>query len=168
MSDKSQNSVDALNTVQSMNTVQSTNNALIVPSPTALSVPTKKGLIPWKKGQSGNPGGRPKGLASVIRERSLNGKVLIDFLFDVVDGTIKGQTRDRLTAAQILLDRGYGKAVETSVQVQLDAKNGETTTVLEDLADAELESMARQLKTSNTSPVELAPLMLDDAMNKIT
>jgi hypothetical protein len=138
-----------------------TNLATNVPiTPQAISKPAEKPYL-WKKGQSGNPGGRPKGLASMIREKSKDGTVLIDFLFSVVAGDTGGQTRDKIQAAQILLDRGFGKAVETQVQVQLDAKNGDSTQTLDDLADAQLESMARQLQVANKGPSELAPLMQD-------
>lgn len=136
-------------------------DALNVPEkPQAITVPAAKGPHRWKPGQTGNPGGRPKGLASLIREKSKDGRVLVDFLFDVVEGRQPGQTRDKIQAATILLDRGYGKAVETSVQVQLDAKNGESTTAIDDLADAELESMARELKSSNAVALPtLAPVL---------
>lgn len=137
-------------------------DAIIVPdSKQAISVPVPKGPHRWKPGQTGNPGGRPKGLASRIRAITNDGEDLISFLYKVVKGEEGGQTRDKIQAAQILLDRGFGKAVETQVQVQLDAKNGDSTQTLDDLADAQLESMARQLQVANKGPTELAPLMQD-------
>lgn len=160
MSGETQNRLGALLVSQPTNS--DTKLATNVPTtPNAISKPADKPYL-WKKGQSGNPGGRPKGLASLIREKSQDGRVLIDFLFDVVEGRSGGQTRDKIQAAQILLDRGYGKAVETTVQVQLDAKNGDSTQTLDDLADAQLESMARQLQVSNTGATQLAPLMQEN------
>lgn len=160
MSVKAENSPDSalvsqptkLVPVQEMNTVQSP--ATLVP----------KGLrqYTFQPGKSGNPGGRPKGLPGRIRALTREGEDILEFLVDVLKNEIKSTTKDRLQAAQILLDRGYGKAVETSVQVQLDAKNGESTNAIDDLADAELESMARQLKntnSSNDSAPSLAPVL---------
>ena len=63
----------------------------------------------WAKGQSGNPGGRPKGEAKVREAAQAAGPkalaVLIDALADV-------DARVRLKAAEILLDRGFGKPAQ--------------------------------------------------------
>lgn len=68
------------------------------------------GLIPWKPGQSGNPGGRPKGLASYIRESTLDGRELADFLMEVMRGqTMYSKVTDRLKACEMLMDRAFGK-----------------------------------------------------------
>ena len=44
---------------------------------------TGKGFRP---GQSGNPGGRPKGLASKARELTKDGQISLQFLLDVQEG----------------------------------------------------------------------------------
>jgi len=75
--------------------------------------PTGKGG--FKKGKSGNPGGRPKGMASYIRSITKDGKLMADFWLDVMlaRGEFKGaDTRDRLTATKELADRGVGKPGE--------------------------------------------------------
>ena len=76
--------------------------------------------MPWKKGQSGNPKGQPKGadlpgrpkdeFIQKCRQIIERGKIL-EFLERVATGQEpESETRDRLRAAEMLLDRGYGKA----------------------------------------------------------
>jgi hypothetical protein len=73
---------------------------------TAKTVP--HGLIPWKPGQSGNPGGRPKGLATFIREQTKDGEELALLLLAVARGQEKAFCKwsERLKAIEMLLDRG--------------------------------------------------------------
>lgn len=96
-----------------------------------------KGLIPWQPGcPSPNPGGRPKGLASYIREKTLDGTELADFLINVMRGNEKVfcKMTDRLRAVEILLDRGFGK------QPVIDGdKTIKPVLNLSDLTDKELE-----------------------------
>jgi len=64
----------------------------------------------WKPGQSGNPGGRSKGLQRRVRELvGEDGDKLATFLLSVLNSR-KEKTSDRLEAAKILLERGWGKA----------------------------------------------------------
>lgn len=76
--------------------------------------------MPWPKGKSGNPGGRPhesiKGLARKIRESTGDGEKIVDFYLAVFRGEALDDGRlptlaQRMEAAGILLDRGFGKAV---------------------------------------------------------
>jgi len=62
----------------------------------------------WKKGQSGNPGGRPKvapELRAAAQEVSIEGlKVLTGIMRDE-----KAPQNARINAVQAIWDRGYGK-----------------------------------------------------------
>ncbi len=63
----------------------------------------------------GGPGGpgRPAGITSYVREKTQNGRLVINFLVDVVTGKpIKGRVprlTDRIDASRLLLKRGFGR-----------------------------------------------------------
>jgi hypothetical protein len=67
---------------------------------------TGKGFMP---GQSGNPGGRPKGLARATRELvGDDGNKLAEFWFSIMQDETR-RDRDRLEASRLLADRGWGQ-----------------------------------------------------------
>lgn len=70
-----------------------------------------RGLTPFKPGQSGNPGGRPKGLGTKARE---HGDRCIEVLSAALSDT---DARVRIAAARELLDRGYGKPLTMTAEV---------------------------------------------------
>ena len=88
------------------------------------SAPTTR-LIgrPFRKGVSGNPGGRPKGLAAYVRDNTLEGEELADFYLAIfrgekIDGKKPG-LKHRMEAGTWLSDRGFGKAVQQS-EIKVD------------------------------------------------
>ena len=65
-----------------------------------------KNLRPWKTGESGNVYGGPKGLASLVRDKTLKGKLLIEKALELLDGKNKPLI---LETIKWLAERGWGK-----------------------------------------------------------
>ncbi len=81
----------------------------------------------WQPGQSGNPSGRPKSFANVIRERTNNGEDAVNLALSIMAGeSIDGEKPNlklRFQAMEWVVDRGWGKAVavvEHSGSIGLD------------------------------------------------
>tara|TARA_Y100000310_G_scaffold319113_1_gene373988 strand:+ start:724 stop:1155 length:432 start_codon:yes stop_codon:yes gene_type:complete len=94
---------------------------------TTKTKPSENSLVadspkPWQfqPGVSGNPGGRPGGLAARVREATKDGQDPIDFLIRVLRNSPKLpqlSLSHRIDAAKELLDRGFGKSVQYSEDV---------------------------------------------------
>src|ERR1044071_8420231 len=67
---------------------------------------------PFRKGVSGNAGGRPRGLAQAVRDATGDGQELVAFMLTVVRGQHRHvRVRDRIDAATWLADRAFGKPI---------------------------------------------------------
>jgi hypothetical protein len=72
---------------------------------------------PFQPGVSGNPGGRPKGLAKAVRDipvemGSGDGAMLLAKIAWAIVSDPKEKTNERLTAWKLLAERGWGKPAE--------------------------------------------------------
>ena len=66
--------------------------------------------MPWVKGQSGNPGGRPRELDGIQKLARDNGSIAIEVLVNVATN---GKSESaRVAAANALLDRAFGKPTQ--------------------------------------------------------
>ena len=64
--------------------------------------------MPWVKGASGNPGGRPREVADIRKLARSRGKEAIDALYEIMRDE-KAPPAARIAASVALLDRGYGR-----------------------------------------------------------
>lgn len=100
---------------------------------TLKTAPKQQIGTPFPKGVSGNPGGRPKGIAAKAREHT-------DKALDVlVAGMDDADPKVRIAAAKEIIDRGFGKAVTMSADV---------TKQLDDLDDDTLDSAIDALRAA--------------------
>jgi uncharacterized protein DUF5681 len=97
----------------------------------------------FKKGQSGNPGGRPKIFTEVKQAAREHTEAALQTLLAVVNNE-KASAAARVAAANAILDRGWGKPgqyIETSVRNKpLDEMTDEELMAIATRADSEDES----------------------------
>ncbi len=77
--------------------------------------------MPFEKGQSGNPGGRPKALAEVVAAAREHTEAALNTLARIC-GDDTQPAAARVTAANALLDRGWGKATERKQAVDEEGR----------------------------------------------
>lgn len=99
-------------------------------------------LKPFKPGQSGNPSGRPKGIARAVRERfGEDPTSIVEFLIGVYQGTEDGfRGADRIKAAELALAYGWGKPAATQAPegydpLEVDAITKEARAIVEQLRE---------------------------------
>jgi hypothetical protein len=108
----------------------------------------------WPKGISGNPGGRPQGLAKATRELvGEDGMKLVQLWWDIARDETRRDS-DRLEASRLLADRGWGKA-PAYAPIEEDNPLG-----LEDVEAAEEEFRRMVLRLARTNRRARRPLRL--------
>lgn len=123
-----------------------------------------------KGAPSVNPSGRPQSMERMVRERVLaidpaTGKSefgqILDMLIDTALGRNGAQAaarKDRIKAAEIILDRGWGKATQT-VDITAEVTTPSTAVALTGLTDEQLQALEAGLGAvllpTSTIPAEL-------------
>src|SRR4051812_18963976 len=82
---------------------------ILAPVVSPVAAPKSNLRPPWKKGQSGNPAGYPKKYATIVKLARIHTEAAIQRLAEILDSP---DERAAVTAAQILLERGWGKPRE--------------------------------------------------------
>lgn len=94
----------------------------------------------WQKGVSGNPGGQPRGMGAVRKLARSYTEAAIETLAEIMQDKEQGGPA-RVSAAEALLNRGYGKPVQ---QMEV-GKPGDFTEMSEDQVDAFIAQAVQEL-----------------------
>ena len=108
---------------------------------------TSKNVPQFQPGQSGNPSGRPKlgvALAEKVRKATKDGNAIVKLLVEIAEGGLEAKISDRLAAAEMLLSRGWGKAV-TQMEVTADVQVQHSLSDFNTAELRELVAMRRKL-----------------------
>jgi hypothetical protein len=102
-------------------------------------MPRRATSTSFRPGQSGNPSGRPKVVADVQNAAREHSADAIKTLSDIMNNP-KAPAAARIAAASALLDRGYGKPLQT-----VDANNTNVNYVVSDQPMTEEEWAAERV-----------------------
>jgi len=109
----------------------------------------------FKPGQSGNPGGRPKGLTRRVRDLvGDDGEAIASYMLSVMSDESE-RTADRLEAARWLADRGFGKAVQA---MEIEVAREPLTIDTSNLSGDELDTLISLVE--KTLPGQMPDLQL--------
>jgi hypothetical protein len=107
--------------------------------------------MPFQKGQSGNPAGRPrKAISDLSREARRYSHLALKTLVEICK---TGVERNRLAAANSILDRGFGRPLQSLDVLGLGKKLSELTP--EELASVEARLMSSAVDDAGPAQGEM-------------
>lgn len=116
----------------------------------ANNAPTTGGITGagWLPGRSGNPSGRPKGIARQLRDAIKDDPTRITSVFLAIADDPDAKPADRIAAGREYLDRAYGKApsfapVDGENPLELDSVARRIASLVDELAEKRAASLAR-------------------------
>ena len=89
----------------------------------------------WAKGQSGNPGGRPR-ILEAVRDIARESTTLAIETLRTIAADAEAPHAARVSAASALLDRGWGKPMQGVAMMTVSAPKG-----VREMSDGELMAM---------------------------
>lgn len=94
-------------------------------------------------------------LSEIVLQLTGNGHKIVAFLLSVMDGNESASMKERIRASEILLDRGFGRPVE-SIYVHQDVKHR----LMESWSDDELKSLVdmRRMITGIVDPTKIVEM----------
>ena len=102
----------------------------------------------FKPGQVGNPAGRPKEVGHIRELARAHTEAAIQAL---VDGLGSENDRTRVAAAEALLDRGWGRAPQTNVNIEVEPDADLEGRPIDELID-EAKRIAKELAAAKRKP----------------
>jgi hypothetical protein len=105
----------------------------------------------FKKGKSGNPGGRPRALASVMHEARRHTFEALRMLLKLMR-TAESESV-RLNAAEAILSRGWGKPIQA---LQVDGRF--LTKKLSDMTPEEIRALEERIEMIETDQPDMLAL----------
>jgi hypothetical protein len=118
-------------------------------------------------GASGNPGGRPRGLARATRKLAGDdGQAIAEFWYQTMNDE-KARTADRLEASRLLADRGWGKPSSEPLPDPQEQQPPQIFRPLTPERALELACLTKELMAADEAELEAPPATDPDPSSRL-